>query len=213
FYEGNVEIMPLIDWAELDVFVLVCTGAPGDSVDVPASDVVFNAICDADTNKDSLAAAVRAIDQLGLPVVNHPEQVLATSRDALSARFGSRSGWRVPRTVRATSDHPSDVANMVEGSQVELPVLVREVGNHGGTRLALVEELSDLRQLERFDFDGREFYLTDFVDLRSPDGLYRKYRVLVIGGVPHPKHLIASESWNVHWEDRAALMDRDPDLL
>ena len=60
-YTGNVEILPLFSADQFEVFVLVCGGMPGDPVDVPPSDVLFNAICNPDTNKKSLAAASDAI--------------------------------------------------------------------------------------------------------------------------------------------------------
>jgi hypothetical protein len=42
----------------------------------------------------------------------------------------------------------------------------------------------------------------------SADGLYRKYRVIVIGGKPYPRHLIISPFWNVHAENRKELMNK-----
>src|SRR5439155_1080338 len=86
------------------------------------------------------------------------------------------------------------------------PFLFRQVGSHGGQDLALVGDRDDLDRLEQFALDGRDFYVTEFVDFRSPDGLYRKYRVLVIDGVPYAKHMIASDSWNIHAEDRTSVV-------
>src|SRR5207253_323374 len=101
-----------------------CGGMPGDPVDVPPSDVLFNAICNPDTNKKSLAAASDAIHQLGLPVVNQPKNVLQTSRDALCARFGRRPGLRIPLAIRIRPAHPSDVADMIDRGEVRCPFLV-----------------------------------------------------------------------------------------
>src|SRR5207244_3995256 len=50
---------------------------------------------------------------------------------------------------------------------------------------------------------------TQFVDFRSPDGVYRKYRVIVIDGVPYARHLVAAKTWKINATDRGELMD-DP---
>ena len=76
----------------------------------------------------------------------------------------------------------------------------------------LVEDYRDLDGLERFAFDGRHLYVSEFMDFRSPDGVFRKYRVLVVEGVPYPRHMIASPHWNVHFRDRKLLMDGRPEL-
>jgi hypothetical protein len=37
------------------------------------------------------------------------------------------------------------------------------------------------------------------VDARGADGLYRKYRVMLIEGAPYPLHLALSTLWKVHY--------------
>jgi hypothetical protein len=38
-----------------------------------------------------------------------------------------------------------------------------------------------------------------YVDTRSPDGAWRKYRVLAIDGVLYPLHLAIAHRWDVHY--------------
>jgi hypothetical protein len=55
------------------------------------------------------------------------------------------------------------------------------------------------------------YYLTAFHDFRSPDGLYRKYRVIFVDGEPLPYHLAIADKWLIHYEH--AGMQGHPDRL
>ncbi len=43
------------------------------------------------------------------------------------------------------------------------------------------------------------FYVTRFVDYRSADGYFRKYRLIFIGDEILPYHLAIGDSWKVHY--------------
>jgi hypothetical protein len=43
---------------------------------------------------------------------------------------------------------------------------------------------------------------SEFIDTVSDDGLYRKYRYLMLGSRGQPRHLIASHNWEVRPKDR-----------
>src|SRR5207302_642347 len=53
------------------------------------------------------------------------------------------------------------------------------------------------------------FYLAPFIDYASPDGLFRKYRIALIEGVPYLCHLAISSHWMVHYLN--AGMDDSPE--
>jgi hypothetical protein len=44
-----------------------------------------------------------------------------------------------------------------------------------------------------------ELYVSEFVDYRSPDGYFRKYRIIFVDGEPYPFHLAISPRWMVHY--------------
>ena len=44
-----------------------------------------------------------------------------------------------------------------------------------------------------------EFYLAPFVDYSSPDGQFRKYRIVLVDGQPFICHLAISSHWMVHY--------------
>lgn len=208
---GNVELLGLVDRDRFRIQTVMCGALPSEPVQLARPDVILNAICDPDSNVEALAAADKVIDQVGCGVVNRPDHVRASTRDQVAQRLADVPGLLVPRTTRLAPSYVSDVAELVGAGALRPPFLFREAGSHGGIGLVLVEGPDQLRQLERYAFDGRSFYATEFVDFRSADGLYRKHRALVIGGRVHRKHLIATDRWNIHAEDRVFMADR-PDL-
>ncbi len=76
----------------------------------------------------------------------------------------------------------------------------------------LLEDRTQLPELEQFAFDGRDYYVTEFVDYRSADGLYRKSRLFVIDGKAYPRHQVLSRHWNIHAASREELMQNNPEL-
>jgi glutathione synthase/RimK-type ligase-like ATP-grasp enzyme len=208
---GNVELATLVDPTRFELLPFLCGGMKGEPVRVQC-DVILNVICDPDTNARSLAVAERICNQLGVGVVNDPAKVLASSRESVATALADLDGAIVPRTVRIRPRSVADVARQVGDAGIDTPFLFRAAGAHGGKGLALVRSRKDAAELEQFPFDGRDFYATEFVDYRSADGFYRKYRTLMIGGYSHAKHMIAAESWNIHSRERAE-MNKRPDLV
>ena len=208
---GNVEFAPLVDPDRFELVPLLCGDIPSESADVARLDVALNAICDPDTNGASLRAAAKVVKQLGIGVVNDPAKVARTSRDQVATALAGLAGVVVPSTIKVAPSYISEVEHLLDAGAATAPFLFREAGSHGGHALVRIDHRSQLRNLERFAFDGRRFYVSDFVDFRSDDGLYRKYRVLVIGGSVHRKHLIICDDWNIHSRSRSFMGDR-PDL-
>lgn len=208
---GNVDLLGLIDTSRFNVQTVMCGGLPSEPVELARPDVILNAICDPDSSGTALTAADQIIGQVGCGVVNLPDRVRASTRDQVATLLADIDGLVVPATTKLAPSYVRDVAALLDDGTLRTPFLFREAGSHGGIGLVLVEDADQLDGLERFAFDGRSFYATDFVDFRSADGLYRKHRALVIGGRLHRKHLIASDAWNIHSESRSFMRDR-PDL-
>ncbi len=165
----------------------------GESARFPSYDVVFNAIGDPDEGAAAapllsafLASCVRA-------VLNAPDRVAATRRDRLPTLLGDLPGVVVPAVVRlGADDRPADAAIQ---AGLRAPLLIRPAGAHGGDGVSLVESGAALATVPA----GAERYLTAFHDYRSPDGLWRKYRAIFVGGEVLPYHLAVSDRWLVHY--------------
>ena len=55
----------------------------------------------------------------------------------------------------------------------------------------------------RTSSDAEFLYVAPFIDYRSADGYFRKYRIIFIDGEPFPFHLAISRNWMVHYYNAA----------
>lgn len=166
---------------------------------LPAADVVFNAISDADRAAAALDAAERLLAENTWPVINAPARVRATARAAGAARLGALADVVAPRMVTVSLDAlRSDAAALVAQHGFAFPLLVRAPGFHTGEYFTRVEHAGELAAAVAA-FPGPQALLIEFVDLRGDDGRVRKYRVMAIDGVLYPLHVAVAQTWKVHY--------------
>jgi hypothetical protein len=158
----------------------------------------------------------RVLDNLrkllrGVPgrIINRPEAVLRSTRDQMAKRLAGISGLVAPKVVRLKSARKASVGGILDKAGMSFPLILREPGTHLGTTQTLCRDLAELQAALT---EGREYFATEFVDYRSADGLYRKYRLWFIG--PHQifRHMFVSDYWNVHNKDGLLFMADRPDL-
>jgi len=171
--------------------------------------LIFNQIADPDTHRGALERCVELCDQVNTTVINHPRKVLETSRDKVSQALQGIPGVIMPRTQRFRPRSPDDVFSRAASESFEFPYLVRIAGLHGGVSMVKLGSRDDYNALHAMPFDGREFYLTQYVDFRGEDGFYHKQRIAVVDGEPLLRHSLYDESWNVHGASRAFMRTRD----
>lgn len=205
---GNFKF-PEIDG--IDIHVLFLGGRKGGQIKFGRPDFAINLICDPDSNARGLEAARELIARDDIPTLNPPDRIAATKRDLLYQRFADFEGILVPKTIRLRPRYCRDVRVAVEQGDVRLPFIFRPAGQHGGKGMTLVREPGDIDEMERFAFDGRDYYLTEFVDCRDPDGFYRKFRVIAIDGRLYPRHLFTSDQWMVHRNSKQKVADFEAD--
>lgn len=167
---------------------------------LPPYDLVFNAISESQRALPLLASAERFIAGQAKPALNAPARVRLLSRDNAPRLFADLEFCRFPPTLRLTraallEDRPTTV---LERHGVSLPVVIRPLESHAGVDLERIETPAALD-----DYLARvapaEYYVAPFVDYRSADGHYRKYRVIFVDGVPYPCHLAISRRWMIHY--------------
>jgi glutathione synthase/RimK-type ligase-like ATP-grasp enzyme len=181
---------------------------PGMDLDKVPS-LIFNQISDADTHRGALERCVDFCEQVNTTVVNHPKHVLQTGRDRVSELLQDIPGVIMPRTLRFRPRSPQAVLEFAVARGIEFPFIVRVAGDHAGKSMIRLDKADDLAVLHALPFDGRDFYLTQFVDYSDEDGLYHKHRIIVIDGKPLLRHALYSNEWIVHANSRAFMMERD----
>lgn len=170
--------------------------------------VVINLVTDPDQNPRVLAAAEKVVKGFAGVVLNPPGQVLRTTRPRVARLLQGIEGLEVPITI-ALPPTPSAATRAIAQSGMTFPAILRRAGTHAGRSALLLGSVDEvLANMER----RASYVLTQFVDLRDDDGLYRKVRLFCFGETVVFRHLIASDRWSVHAEARDRLMASRPDL-
>jgi tetratricopeptide (TPR) repeat protein len=167
--------------------------------------VVVNLISDADQGSAVLLLAADLADRLGKPTVNDPHKIQRTTRDAVAGLLEGIPGCRIPKVLRQNADADYLAAALRAVFSFPCPSLVRPVGTHGGDDFERIEDPIELAALlaQRPDTDR---YLIEYIDYRSIDGYFRKYRFLFVDGEILPYHLVIGDGWKLH-HDSAGMAD------
>jgi glutathione synthase/RimK-type ligase-like ATP-grasp enzyme len=174
----------------------------GPGLEQPArlrAGALLNHIGDADICSQALDLAAQLVSTSGRTCFNHPVAIAGTTRDRVARALAGIPGLDVPRTIRTAARTPADLRAIVKREGLEYPILIRVVGHHGGTNMVKVDKPADVDEMDGLDRSARsELYVTEFRDVSGSDGLYRKFRIVVVGDDVLMRHMITAENWLVH---------------
>jgi hypothetical protein len=196
---ANTPIEFLVENANivLDVFYL-CAESPLPDV-LPQHDIAFIAVAESDENKSLLDRLTKAMRHWPRAVVNPPDRIAQLSRDGAWRFIASVPGASMPLNLRVDR---AALLSLARGGPIRdefrFPIIARPVGSHAGAGL---KKLDDRGAVLPFlaEQPQREFFIAPFVDYRSHDGLFRKYRVVLIDGAPYACHMAISSHWMIHY--------------
>jgi glutathione synthase/RimK-type ligase-like ATP-grasp enzyme len=159
--------------------------------------LVVNLISDADQTEALLPLAADLVDRLGKPTVNDPRKIQRTTRDAVASLLQGIPGCRIPNAVRHKAGADTSQAALQAAFSFLSPVLARPVGTHGGDDFEKIEDPAALAAFlsQRPDHDH---YLIEYIDYRSDDGQFRKYRFIFVDDQILPYHLCIGTDWKLH---------------
>jgi hypothetical protein len=212
-FPGNVPLKPAFE--EVGLLEMVILGISGNkNIKIGRPDLVINLICDADANQQALLEADSLVKQLGKPVINHPEKVMKTGRQSISQIASDINGLVTPHVVIVRPRRLKEIEDLWRSGAIPADFLIRPLTgeSHGGKGLLRVASEAELGALEQYAFDGGAFSITPFVDYRSEDGYYRKYRLIFINGEAYPRHLLINSHWMIHASTRLSSMTSREDL-
>ncbi len=199
---ANTPFECLLEHADLQVDVLYVDGHPTQERVLPAHDVVLVAACALDENAAALELIASLLRTTTKRVLNLPEGIAHTTRDAAYALLGGAPGICMAPTTRVSRTQILDLLAGRSDNLVMLdanyPLIIRPVGSHAGEGLERVSSAAELA-----DYVDRsaaaEFYIAPFIDYSSADGLFRKYRIVMVGMTPFLCHMGISAHWMVHY--------------
>lgn len=201
-HSGSVNLYEKIQTNLFSKSLLVLDANPKQEIGGIRFDAVFNQISDPDTHKISLKKLESMFVKLPpqIPHYNKPENIRKTTRDNIYTLLQGIDKLHVPKTVRLQPESPSDIYETIEKEGFEYPVIFRQSGDHNGVSTIRVND--DREMFHAFALDGRDYYLTQYVDYIE-DGYYTKYRLIVINGESFLRHVVFAKNWMVHASSKA----------
>jgi hypothetical protein len=158
---------------------------------LPPFDLAIVAVGESDANRPVLAEIARLVASWTAPVLNDPARIASLSREAVAARLRDVPGLLAPGTRR--------VARAALAAQpVSFRLIVRPVDSHAGRGLARIDDRAGLEAYLAARGED-SFFTAPFVDYRSADGLFRKYRIVFIEGAPYACHMAIRDQWMIYY--------------
>lgn len=186
-YSVNAPLELLLDRSRVAVHKYY---VEGDALPaLPPFALAFCAFGAAEAARDATRRAGTFLHGKGLSI-NDPARLRGTARESLV------------RTLTGIGDvvaADATIATSAQAQSIELPALVRPIDTHAGDGFALLTAAEDLQQ-HLLRFPAERYYISRFLDYRSADGLYRKFRAIFVDGVAFPYHLAIAPQWMVHYQ-------------
>jgi hypothetical protein len=202
-FMANIPIQFLLEGSEIALDVLYVDAGQPLPNRVPDHDLALVGVAESDESRPTLDAVSSLAATWPRRVLIDPRKIAMLSRESLWGALAGAPGVLVPATVRIDRG----VAARLSGDEGELgrvlagaryPIILRPVGSHAGRGLQKIESPGQLSGYLA-EQPAATFYVSPFVDYRSVDGLFRKYRIAVVDGRPFACHMAMADRWMLHY--------------
>lgn len=190
---------------DTDIALTTLYVVPGEPLpsEIPAHDLAIVAASESDENRAALVQIAGLAATWPKPVLNHPDQIALLARERLHTLVKPVSSIEMPVTIRIDRTSLAEIAagkvalrsHVADGA---FPLIARPIDSHAGRGL---RKLGDAAALQAYLAERSEkgFYLSRYVDYRSPDGLFRKYRIVFIDGHAYACHMAIADQWMIYY--------------
>ncbi len=198
---NNTPIEFLLESSDVVLHMLYVVSGEPLPREFPDHDIAIAALCESDQNRPVLEEIERLIPTWGCPVLNQPRKILNLSRERMYALLQPVQGLAIPTTIRIDRVALEKIGcgslsvGAIEGG-MPFPLIARPVESHAGRGLVKFDAPASIPAYLSSQGDP-EFYISRFIDYRSSDGLYRKYRIIWVDGRPYPCHMAITEDWKI----------------
>jgi tetratricopeptide (TPR) repeat protein len=201
-FAGNTPTEYLFKDAAYDTDTLALfTGSQYDAESLTQDvHVVVNLISDADQADGLLPLAADLIGRLGKPTVNDPRMIQRTTRDDIAALLKSMPGCRIAKVMRQKAGADLSLAALQAALGPSSSILVRPAGTHGGDDFEKIDDPAGLEP-SLAEPAATDRYFIEYLDYRSADGFFRKYRFIFVDDQILPYHLAIADDWKVHHDN------------
>jgi hypothetical protein len=198
---GNTPIEFLLENSGIELLTLYVVAGVELPVPLPDHDVAIVIASDSDQCREALRKIEIAASRWPRPLLNPPRLVGNLDRDKLYRLLSGIEGLDIPVTAPATRAQLQELAQPNAGladlaAEFEFPIIVRPLGSHAGVGLARIDDRAAIGRylLARPE---QEFFVSRFVDYSGDDGLFRKYRIVIVDGRPYACHMAIADRWDI----------------
>lgn len=161
-----------------------------EHMSVPEHDLMYVALGESPKNNPILDGLKTRLDAWPRPYINKPECIKKCARDVFCKLMSNAPNTLVANTVKKMRH---------EIKYESTAFTIRPIGSHAGVGFQKISSSQELEQyLNAYPVD-QLFYTAEFIDYKSSDGKYRKYRIAMVEGKPFISHLAISDHWIVHY--------------
>ncbi len=185
----NLPIDYLVESLNVDLEILYLLPNQAFPQTIPKHDVAIVAMGQSSNNRPLLESLEKVFDSWPRPIINRPKHILKCARDLSAQLLNGIEGLVVAQNTRT---HRSGLFKLNH------PFTIRPIDSHAGDNFCLITCESELQNYLALNEDSF-FYSGQFIDYKSKDGLFRKFRVALIEGVPYICHLAITDNWVVHY--------------
>ncbi|KYC29298.1 conserved protein of unknown function [Sterolibacterium denitrificans] len=171
--------------------------------ELPDHDLLFIAIGPSARHTALLAELAGITRDWPRPVINAPERIICTTRDQAGRYLRGAPGIVMPATRRIERGMLAQIGSgelalrdVLEDGR--FPLIARPLDTHAGQGMTKIDGAADIAAFLAGAAE-EEFHVSSFIDYRNDDGLYRKYRVVLIEGRPYACHMGISAHWMIHY--------------
>jgi hypothetical protein len=198
---GNTPIEFLLEHSGIELLTLYVVEGIDLPAPLPDHDIAIVIASDSDECREALRKIERVASRWPRPLLNPPHLVGNLDRDKLHRLLGGIKGLDIPETVSTTRAQLSELAQPNASiadiaAELRFPILARPQGSHAGVGLAKID---DRAAIGRYLAERPEqaFFVSRFVDYAGDDGLFRKYRIVIVDGRPCACHMAIADHWDI----------------
>jgi len=198
----NAPLEFLLEDADVDFDMVYLSPDEMQLPALPEHDVLLVAMGQAERNHGLLHRLEGWLKDWPRPVINAPARIIDTTREGAYARLHGCPGLAVPASRRIEREALAQLA----AGQTDIgallgagfPIIIRPLDSHAGKGLSRLDGPDDVAAYLAGMADA-VFHIGSYVDYRSPDGHFRKYRIALIDGQPFAGHMGISDHWIIHY--------------
>lgn len=186
----NTPLDFVVEKTNIQLEVMYVNEKQPDILVVPLHDIIFVGLGESTKNNPILDYLDFVLKKWPRPVINYPLNVKKCGRVQLYNTLCNVDGIHIAKTKVVCS------TDVFFNDEV---FVIRPVGTHSGKGFQLITSRKELNIYLSGYHLKQDFYVSDYVDYKSSDGYFRKYRIVLIGGEPFVCHLAISEHWVVNY--------------